>query len=118
MSNGAGPYLMVEGVCKTEQGRVLADVTTGYGDWYVTLPATQWIPIRYLLMGTMEKVDGSLPYGWMVSPEPEGEWYPPTSGGSRHTCNEDYGLILPMPLQRDPYPSFMKWHFSKEYADI
>ena len=56
MSNGAGPYLMVEGVCKTDKGRVLADVTTGYGDWYVTPDrATQWIPIRYLLMGTMEK---------------------------------------------------------------
>jgi alpha-L-rhamnosidase len=109
MSNGAGPYLMVEGVCKTDKGRVLADVTTGYGDWYVTLDrATQWIPYPDTFwMGTMEKVDGSLlPYGWMVSPEPEGKWYParPFWVAAGTPANEDYGLIPPMPLAERPIP--------------
>lgn len=109
MTNGTGPHLMVDGTCRTDKGRVLADVTTGYGDWRVTLDqAIEWIPYPDThWMGTMEKVDGSrLPRGWKEESEAEGRWFRAetlwvAAGGS---SDKKYGLISPMPLEERPIP--------------
>ncbi len=110
MTNGAGPLLMVEGVCKTDRGRVLADLTTGYsGGWLVALDrAVEWIPYEPAhWMGAMERVDSSLlPYGWMDLPESEGNWYKAEKFWLAAGEPDDlaYGLIPPMPLKERPVP--------------
>ncbi|HHU49666.1 MAG: alpha-L-rhamnosidase C-terminal domain-containing protein [Caldicoprobacterales bacterium] len=109
MTNGAGPQLMVDGACKTDKGRVLADVTTGYGGWYVALDqAMEWISCQDThWAGPMEKVNGKLlPHGWMADPEPEGKWFQAetlwVAAGS--PFDTEYGLIPPMPLEERPVP--------------
>ncbi len=121
MANGAGPQLMVEGTCKTSKGRVLADVTTGYGNWSVCLDqATEWVPYGPTWwMGGMEKVDGSrLPNGWMTEQEPEGDWYKvdPLWLSTDNWQNTDFGIIPPLPLNERPLPPLyeIQRYFQKE----
>lgn len=107
MTNGAGPQLMVDGTCRTDKGRVLADVTTGYGDWRVTLDqAVEWIPCPDTCRtGAMEKVTGSrLPRGWKEESEAEGRWFPAETlwVAAGDPSDAKYGLIPPMPLEERP----------------
>ena len=58
---------MVDGTCRTDKGRVLADVTTGYGDWQVALDqAIEWVPSEDTQhgLGAMERVNGEM-LPWM-----------------------------------------------------
>ncbi|HHY81352.1 MAG TPA: family 78 glycoside hydrolase catalytic domain [Clostridiales bacterium] len=121
MTNGAGPYLMVEGSCKTDKNRVLADITTGYGDWYVSLDeAADWISYpKSFWMGAMEKVDARrLPHGWKDSTEPEGKWYKavPCWVAEGDPSEWAYGLLPPLPLEERPIPLLyeVKRFFQKE----
>ncbi len=121
MANGAGPQLLVEGTCKTSKGRVLADVTTGYGNWSVSLDqATEWVPYGPTWwMGGMEKVDGSrLPNGWMTEQEPEGDWHKvdPLWLSTDNWKNTDFGIIPPLPLNARPLPPLyeIRRYFQKE----
>ncbi len=121
MTNGAGPQLMVEGTCKTSKGRVLANVTTGFGNWFVSLDqATEWVPYNPTWwMGAMEKVNGScLPRGWMTEQEPEGDWYKVERLwiSAYHSESADYGIIPPMSLKERPLPQLYEnlRYFQKE----
>ena len=121
ITNGAGPYLMVEGSCITSKGRVLADVTTGYGDWAVSIDkAIDWVnyPISNWL-GAMEKVEGQLlPYGWKELPEPEGQWLKPEKRwmAAGNPTEKIYGIIPPLPLEERPIPLLYEklQHFKRE----
>ncbi|MDD2503344.1 MAG: family 78 glycoside hydrolase catalytic domain [Clostridia bacterium] len=121
MTNGAGPQLMVEGTCKTSKGRVLANVTTGFGNWFVSLDqATEWVPYNPTWwMGAMEKVNGScLPRGWMTEQEPEGDWYKVERLwiSAYDSESTDYGIIPPMSLKERPLPQLYEnlRYFQKE----
>ncbi|NLU36104.1 MAG: family 78 glycoside hydrolase catalytic domain [Clostridiales bacterium] len=121
MSCGAGPMLMVDGVCKTDKGRILADVTTGYGDWQVALDqAIEWTACEDThWAGPMEKVSGDmLPHGWLDQEEAEGDWYRAQSLwlASGDPSDVKYGLIPPMPLEERPVPLLyeVRRYFQKE----
>jgi len=121
MSNGAGPMLMVDGVCKTDKGRILADLTTGHGDWYVSLDqAIEWVSCEdNSCAGPMEKVMGDmLPHGWLDQEKAEGDWYHAETlwVASGDPADARYGLISPMPLEERPVPLLyeVRRYFQKE----
>jgi hypothetical protein len=121
MTNGAGPYLMVEGACRANKGKMLADVATGYGDWLVSLDnAVEWVSFHEnFWMGASEKVNGDrLPYGWKELPEPEGSWFKAEQRWLAAGDPNDalYGTISPMPLAERPIPQMYetKRFFQKE----
>jgi alpha-L-rhamnosidase len=125
MTNGAGPCLMVEGTCRAKKGKALADVTTGYADWIVSIDqATEWVYFPQIFwMGASEKVDGSkLPHGWNQSPELEGKWFKAqkawlAEGDPDKTI---FGLIPPMPLEERPIPQLyeIKRFFQRQYPAL
>ncbi len=109
MSNGAGPYLMVEGSIKSLRGRVLTDLTTGHSKWWVCMdkavgwafyPSTFW-------MGAMERVDGAmLPYGWQTLPDPLNGFVEATARWLAYgdPTNKDFGLVPPLNLLKRSIP--------------
>ncbi|HPT78229.1 MAG TPA: family 78 glycoside hydrolase catalytic domain [Candidatus Atribacteria bacterium] len=109
VTNGGGPCLMVEGVCKARNGRAVADITTGHDNWTVSLDeAIQWAVFSEThWMGAMEHVDGrKLPSGWTNSKSPEGQWFNaerlwPAAG---NPSDNAYGIIPPYPLHERPVP--------------
>ena len=122
MANGAGPLLMVDGTCRTDKGRVLADVTTGYGDWQVALDqAIEWVPSEDTQhgLGAMERVNGKLlPHGWMDEAEAQGDWFPVDNLWTAIGVPSDIerGLIPPMPLEERPIPALyeVRRYFQRE----
>ena len=108
MSNGAGPYLMIDGRLTGARGRALAELTTGHAPWLAAPDrAVDWeLEPMSFWMGAMERVDGrSLPQGWPAHPEPEGftaaEVLWPAYGSP---SDRAYGLIPPLPLQARTLP--------------
>ncbi|HZK34946.1 MAG TPA: family 78 glycoside hydrolase catalytic domain, partial [Bacillota bacterium] len=121
ISNGAGPYLVVEGHVRSRNNRILEDVSTGYANWQVSLDkAITWIPYgQTYWVGAMEHVDSDLlPHGWTYSKKPDGQWFDIIRlwPAAPTVSDKAYGAIRPFELVERSIPLLYeeKKYFERE----
>ena len=110
LTPGGGHRLAVEGTVKSENGKILADVTTGRADWRVFLDGS-----RYLISGeatsclgaVMETVDfAKVPHHWRNADFNADRWACPEP--LETVCCDDFmraaGLLQRFPMRERPIP--------------
>jgi alpha-L-rhamnosidase len=111
ISNVLGPLLIIKGSCKTDDGRVLADVTTGKAEWMVSIDeAVSWTvvePKAIIPENAFEKVIGTkLPWGWKTDRDIDGRWMPVVVRGEVDDCT--YWDLSCNPFLKRPIPLLLE----------
>ncbi len=107
ISNVYGPCFILKGRCTAEDGRLLADVTTGTAEWsYYLDEAVSWMvkdPQAFMPIGANEKVNGGLiPWGWKNDRQLDDGWK--TAVSKWDADGSAWGEASPLPLQKRPFP--------------
>lgn len=114
-----GPWLAAKGICEDENGKVLADITTGSAEWfYRTDESITWESSEkpeFKPIGAFENVNGScIPWGWMTDEILPEEWKEPVKKWDADGCAWGGIPVLPMEERKIPFMYFKNRQFVRE----